>query len=230
MNSTTMNSTSVSTPDQSKAIVAYGTIRTCTQLPVLTVDLGPVGDMLGYLLGVIERDPGPDGKVRLYTKEHPTDGFVYDQSLHAVVRVIGDHVLDENGKYDIYCPSPRALEKAFAKGTAVNSWADTGLSYAEKASLFDVLACASKVYVCLTAPKPNRKVVEITPELIQAVGAAGTDDKGAYLLVHESYATDDPSSRAKLYAGDVFLVEHEDECSGYPIDGKVFYQTEVFTD
>lgn len=228
MNNTKNNTSSVSTPDQSKAIVANGTIRTSTQLPVLTVDLGPVGDMLGSIIGVIEREP--DGSVRLYTKEHPEDGFVYDQELHAVVRVIGDHVLDENGKYDIYCPSPKALEKAFTKGTSINSWADTGLAYAEKEALFKVLACASKVRVCITAPKTGRKVVEITSELIQAVGAAGADENGEYLLVHESYADYDPESRAKLHVGDVFLIEHDEECSGYPIDGEVFYKTEVFTD
>lgn len=222
------NTPSVSTPDQSKAIVANGTIRTSTQLPVLTVDLGPVGDMLGYINGVIEREP--DSTVRLFTKEHPKEGFVYNQILHAVVRVIGDHVLDENGKYDIYCPSPIALEKAFDKGTTINSWADTGLAYTEKAALFEVLKCASRVRVCITAPKPNRKVVEITPELIQAVGAAGTDNIGDYLLVHESYADYDPDSRAKLHTGDVFLIEHDEECSGYPIAGDVFYKTEVFTD
>lgn len=224
---TTMSIASVSIPDQSKAIVANGIVRTSQQLPVLTVDLGPVGEMLGSILGVIEREP--NGMVRLFTKKHPNVGFVYDQSLHAVVRVIGEHVLDKDGKYDIYCPSPKALEKAFSKGTAIASWADTGLATDEKAALFEVLACASKVRVCITAPKPGRKVVEITPDLITAVGAAATDEKGRFLMVRESYA-DDPNSRARLYAGDIFLIEHEDECSGYPIAGSVFYQTEVFTD
>ncbi len=187
-------------------ILAKGTIRNATKLPVITIGLGKVKD-LKPLDRIIWKDE--DGNVLISTKENP-EGILYDQDSTAVVRVIGGKV-KMNGMYDLYVPAARKIEKLLGNPIVLSDQLDE----AQLAELAPILGAASEVRPSLAPAEPGRKVVVVTKEMLEGA---------EYILCHCSYEPD-PEATVRLYEGDIFLVEDTSTAAGYRIGKDEFAET-----
>lgn len=187
-----------------KKIMENGVIVEAVKLPVITIGIGPVAQ-LKDLEGIIWHD---GDNVVIKTKEAP-DGCTYDQSLTAVVRIIGDKVL-MNGLYDIYAPAASKIAKLLSNPIDMSTIPSTQL-----AELQPILNVASEVRPSLAPADEGRKVIEITESMCGADGHI--DCVCSWEEASEKTTT--------LYPGDFFLVEDEEKAMGYRIGKDEFEET-----
>ena len=188
-----------------KKIFEKGNIVSATKLPVVTIGIGKVSD-LKELDGVFWKDD--DCNVIIATKENPA-GCLYDQQRNVVVRVIGDCV-KMNGLYDIYAPAPNKIEKLLSNPIEL----DKQLTKQQLEELDEVLSVASDVKPSLAPAEPGRKVIVITPEVL---------DGKEFIKCMCSWGEE-----TELYEGDIFLVEDAENFQGYRIGKEEFEGTHKF--
>lgn len=207
--------------ERNAEIIAHGTIKAATKLAVLTIGIG-LPDRCKDLPGVFEGQE--DGTTKVYTKEQP-NGTYYDDDREAVVRVIGGKVLID-GMYDLYCPAPDKLPKLLSNPCDLQE----ECTEEQLAELQPVLDAAQKVMPSIAPAEPGRRVIVITPELIDQIGADGIDDKGAFILERDEWDDNPDSELTKLYSGDIFLVSDEAAAKGYRIGREEFELTHTLDD
>lgn len=190
-----------------KEIFERGTIVGATKLPVITIGLGPI-NKIGTLRGIIWRNA--EGQTVIRTKEKP-EGMVYpDQTLTAVVRVIGDKVLMA-GEYDIYVPARDKIQKLLSNPISLDS-----LPEIAQIPLRPLLNVASEVRPSLAPEETGRKVILIDEDVL-----AGHES----ITCHCSWDAD--GQYTILHLGDVFVVEDEEKMLGYSIKCDEFYGTHI---
>ena len=204
--------------ERNAEIIAHGTIKAATKLQVLTIGIG-YPHLFEEVEGVIEHR---DGGTFTFTKESP-EGIIYPQDREAVVRVLGDRVLID-GRYDIYCPAPEKLPKLLSNPCDLQEVCTAQ----QLAELYPILSAASAIKPSIAPAEPGRRVIVITPQLIDQIGADGTDSKGAYLLERDEWDDNPDSELTKLYSGDIFLVSDETTAKGYRIGREEFELTHKF--
>lgn len=186
-------------------IIKNGTVVKATKLPVIKIGLGVVSE-LKDLSGTIWHQ---DGEVVIATKEAPK-GCIYPQERIAVVRVIGGKV-KMDGLYDIYAPTMSKIERLLSNPFDLNTLPSNQLE-----ELQPLLSVASEVCPSIAPAEHGRKVIIITDDMI---------GKRGYINCHCPW--DGTHVMTRLYAGDVFLIEDEDFCTGYRIGKDEFKATHI---
>lgn len=206
--------------EKNAQIIANGSIRPATKLSVLTICIGHP-DKCAELPGVIEHTP--EGTY-LITKE-ATQGIKYGSDRKAVVRILGGKVF-LNGQYDIYCPELSKLHKLMKNPVELHDVCTNE----QIMDLKPVLDAAEEITASMAPEEAGRRVVVITPQLIEQIGADGTDEKGAFILERDEWDDDPESHLTRLYSGDIFLISDEDAGEGYRIGKEEFASTHKFDD
>ncbi len=184
-------------------IIKEGTIVGATKLPVITIGIGTVSK-LGDLGATIWHH---NGKVVIATKEAP-EGCVYDQERIAVVRII-DGKVKMNDIYDIY-----ALDESKTKKLLSNPFDLKSLPSDQLDELQPILDVASEVRPSIAPAEYGRKVIVITDEMV-----------GSQKYIHCHCPWDPEDILTRLYVGDIFLVEDEENYKGYRIGKEEFSGT-----
>lgn len=187
-------------------IIKKGKVQFATKLSVLTIGIGPVGT-LRDLPGVVRHDD--NNEVIIATKEAP-EGCRYDQDRIAVVRIIGGKV-KMNDMYDIYAPAKNKIDKLLSNPFDLNT-----LTKEQLEDLKPILSIASEVVPSLAPEESGRSIIVITPEMC--------GDEG-YVNCHCPWDPEDVLT--KMYPGDIFLIENEEEYKGYRIGKDEFNSTHV---
>ena len=188
-----------------KQIFEQGRIVAATKLPVVTIGLGLISQLID-LAGTVSHNA--DGKVVIVTKEAPNGCLYEEQNRTAVVRIIGDKVLID-GKYDIYAPDNSKIEKLLSNPIDLYDIPEDQLN-----ELKPLLAVASEVRPSLAPSEPGRKVIIITDDMVGEQG---------YINCHCPWDPED--TETPLYVGDAFLVEDEANFVGYRIGKEEFEGT-----
>lgn len=203
--------------EKNALVVAMGPIVSATKLAVITICLGNP-DNCRELPGVFEHQP--DGTTLVFTKEAPK-GIAYTQEgCQVVVRVLGGKVLID-GQYDIYCPPASKLPKLLSNPCKLGEVCTKH----QLDELWPLFEASEKIIPSIAPEEPGRKVVVLSPEMVEEIGADGTDSKGAYILIRDEWDDNPDSPLTKLYSGDVFLVSEEATAKGYRIGCEEFELT-----
>lgn len=208
--------------EKNALVVAMGPIRNATKLQVVTIGLGNP-DNCKELSGVFKHNP--DGTTSVYTKEAPK-GIVYTQEgCQVVVRILGNKVLID-GHYDIYCPPATKLPKLLSNPCKIGEVC----SKHQVDELWPLFEAAEKIIPSLAPEEPGREVIILSPEMVEKIGADGTDKKGAYILIRDEWDDNPESELTRLYSGDIFLVSNEAKARGYRIGKEEFFLTHRIDD
>ncbi len=194
-------------------IIAKGTVRPATKLPVVTIGLGRVRD-LRELPGVVSKNE--NGDTVIVTKEH-LNGIAYPQSWTAITRVIDGKVLI-NGHYDLYAVKDEKLPKLLGNRIDLSDHLDE----TQLAELQPIFGVASEITPSLAPANSGRKVIEITKEMLG-------DSDHIQCELPLSWNNGQPSS-TPLYEGDIFVMENEETGKGYRIGREEFAGTHRFDD
>lgn len=206
--------------EKNAQIISLGTIRPATKLSVLTICIGHP-DQCKEVKGTIEHTT--EGTI-LYTKEAP-QGITYDSDRKAVVRVLRGIVLID-GRYDIYCPASEKLPDLLSNPVDLEEIC----TIRQLAHLDPVLKAAEEVIASMAPAESGRRVVVVTPQLIEEIGADGTDEKGAYILERDEWDENPDSPLTRLYSGDIFFISDEKARKGYRIGAEEFELTHKLDD
>ena len=116
-----------------------------------------------------------------------------------------------NGMYDIYAPAQSKIKKLLSNPFDLNT-----LPKEQVEDLKPILRIASEVVPSLAPEESGRRVVIITSEM------CGDD---GYVDCHCSWDPEDVLT--KMYPGDIFLIENEEDSTGYRIGKDEFYSTHI---
>ena len=204
------------------AIISLGVQLTATMKQMNAICLGHVGD-LRPLEGVVEKSNSFDGTVFIKTRESAPLFNKYPADFLAVIRFTDDHVLNQNGLYDLYAMPAEVASKK------LSTPADLTIPHQSASDLLPILGSASEIRPYIMAAEPNRKVIMVTDDMINTIVPDGFDEKGAFILVRDKWDLDSHSPLTRIYAGDFFLVSNAYLNLGYRIGEDEFFETHTLS-